>query len=364
MKYLIPVILFLHGAIHLMGFVKGFQLAEIQNLQSNISKTSAIVWLMVFLLFTLSSVLFLFNNNVWLILAGAGLLISTLLIIGNWGDAKYGMIPNLIIALILVISFSGFAFSRKIARETQLIVNEAGKPTEEIVSEEDIADLPFPVKNWLLLSGIVGKQIPVTVWLQQKFDIKLKPGQEKWYKADAEQYFTTNNPAFIWTVKLNMSALMKITGRDKFMDGKGEMQMKMNSIISLGKETGEKMNEGTLQRYLGEMVWFPAAMLNPYVTWEEIDPFRAKATMNYRGTTGSGIFHFDEKGDFVKFSAMRYMGNDPDAKRYEWVITVDDYSIYEGIKIPSKMRATWMMDEGEWTWCVIEIKELIYNKKL
>ena len=61
---------------------------------------------------------------------------------------------------------------------------------------------------------------------------------------------------------------------------------------------------------------------------------------------------------------MRYMGNDPDAKRYEWVINVDDYAIYEGIKVPSKMRATWMLDEGEWTWCVIEIKELIYNKKL
>ena len=130
-------------------------------------------------------------------LAGAGLLISSLLIIGNWGDAKYGMIFNLIIALILVISFSGFAFSRKIARETQLIVNEAGKPGEESVSEEDIADLPFPVKNWLLLSGIVGKQIPETVWLQQKFDMKLKPGQEKWYKADAEQYLTTKNPVFI-----------------------------------------------------------------------------------------------------------------------------------------------------------------------
>ena len=211
-------------------------------------------------------------------------------------------------------------------------------------------------------SGVVGKPKPQTVYLTQKFDMKLKPEQENWYKADAEQYFTTENPAFIWTVKLSMSPLIKIIGRDKFVDGKGEMQMKMNSIIHLGKETGEKMDEGTLQRYLGEMVWFPSALLNPYITWEEMDSLTAKATMTYRGTSGSGIFHFDEKGDFVRFTTMRYMGNDPDARRYEWLITVDDHSVFEGIRMPSKMRATWKLDEGDWTWCIIEITDLVYDK--
>jgi len=273
-------------------------------------------------------------------------------------------IPNLIIAIILLISFSGYAFNRKITRETQSILSEAGKPSEEIVSENDLSELPFPVKNWLMSSGVVGKPKPQTVYLRQKFDMKLKPGQENWYKADAEQYFTTKSPAFIWTVKLRMSPVIKISGRDKFKDGKGEMQMKMNSIINLGNESGEKMDEGTLQRYLGEMVWFPSAVLNPYITWEGMDSLTAKATMNYCGTTGSGIFHFDEKGNFVRYSTMRFMGNDPDAKRYGWVITVDDYAVFEGIRIPSKMRATWKLDEGDWTWCVIEITDMVYDKKL
>ncbi|TVQ85923.1 MAG: hypothetical protein EA393_13025 [Bacteroidetes bacterium] len=55
--------------------------------------------------------------------------------------------------------------------------------------------------------------------------------------------------------------------------------MKMYSLISLGKESGAKMDEATLQRYLGEMVWFPSALLNPYVSREVIDPLSAKATM-------------------------------------------------------------------------------------
>ncbi|MCA1757274.1 MAG: hypothetical protein LC649_07450 [Bacteroidales bacterium] len=60
----------------------------------------------------------------------------------------------------------------------------------------------------------------------------------------AEQYFTTANPAFIWTIDLRMSPFITIRGRDKFVDGRGEMQMKMNSIINLGTETGEKIDEG------------------------------------------------------------------------------------------------------------------------
>ena len=37
MKYFFSALLFLHGAIHLMGFLKAFKLAEIEQLNTNIS---------------------------------------------------------------------------------------------------------------------------------------------------------------------------------------------------------------------------------------------------------------------------------------------------------------------------------------
>ena len=71
--------------------------------------------------------------------------------------------------------------------------------------------------------------------------------------------------------------------------------------------------------------------------------------MNYKGTHGSGTFYFNEKGDFIKFIALRYKGNEPDSKRYPWVLTVDDYAEFGGIRIPSKMKATWKLDNCEST---------------
>jgi hypothetical protein len=93
-----------------------------------------------------------------------------------------------------------------------------------------------------------------------------------------------------------------------------------------------------------------------------VDEYTAHATMNYKGTNGGGTFFFNEAGDFTKFSVLRYMGNEPDAKRYEWVVTVDDYKTFEGIRVPYKMSATWKLEEGDWTWLQLEIIDMHYNE--
>ncbi|MBW6537545.1 MAG: hypothetical protein K0B11_21230 [Mariniphaga sp.] len=141
------------------------------------------------------------------------------------------------------------------------------------------------------------------------------------------------------------------------------MQMTLNGLLNLGKETGEKMDEGTLQRYLGETVWFPSGIVSPHISFKELDTHSAKATMNYNGTTGSGTFYFNNEGFFEKFIALRYYGNAKDAKRYEWIITAQEHAEFNGIKIPSKMEATWMLDSGPWTWLKLEITDIKYNTK-
>ncbi len=127
--------------------------------------------------------------------------------------------------------------------------------------------------------------------------------------------------------------------------------------------TTKKINQGTLQRYLGEIVWFPTAAVSPYIKWEEVDSMTAKATMTYKGTTGSALFYFNENGDFVKFSAMRYMGTDNDSQLKEWTITLNEYKIYDGIKIPVKGEATWKLNNGNFTWYNLEIFDVKYNQE-
>ena len=363
MKCIFSILVLLHGAIHIMGFAKGFKIAQISNLQTDISPVLGIFWLFAFLLFAISAVGFALGKDFWLYFALPAVIISGLLVISAWSDAKYGMMPNLIILVVAIFSFSSCSMNKMIVCETKEILDAAKTSELVITTEEAIQELPTPVQHWMRSTGIIGKPAINNARVSQKALMKMKPEQKDWSIAEAEQYTTVNPPAFIWTVNMKMAPLIKIKGRDKFTAGKGEMLIKINSLVNVVNEKGSRMDEGTLQRFLGELVWFPSLALSPYISWEAIDDTTAKATMTYKETTGSGTFYFNENGDFVKFVAMRYMGNKDDAKRYPWVLTVDDYAVFEGIKVPSKMKATWKLDEGNWTWLDLEIISIEYNNK-
>lgn len=67
--------------------------------------------------------------------------------------------------------------------------------------------LPLPVRSWLQNSGMVGREKIHFVRLKQQGFMRTKPGQQKWMRIEAEQYFTIDRPAFIWKVRMNMAPL-------------------------------------------------------------------------------------------------------------------------------------------------------------
>ncbi len=363
MKWFFFIIIIIHALIHLLGFLKAFNLAEINQLTQYISKPTGMFWLIALLLLLLSAILFIANDNLWWIPAIIGVILSQILIIVFWSDAKFGTIPNILIILVAIIAFADWSFSRNVEKEiSEMLSNPTDK--KEMLTEDKISEFPSIIQKWLKNSGAVGKEIIHTVRLKQTGQIKMKPGQKDWYQSEAEQYFVADNPAFIWKVKVDMMPLIFFTGRDMFKDGKGTMLIKILSLINVvNTSDNEKINQGSLQRYLGEIIWFPTAAVSPYIKWEEIDSLSAKATMNYKGTTGSATFTFNKNGDFVKFSAMRYMGTEENSQQKEWIITLNDYKTFNGIKIPVKGEATWKLDEGDFTWYKLEIYDVEYNQQ-
>lgn len=107
MKITLTILLLIHGLIHLMGFVKGFNIAEIPELTLPISQTGGALWLLTSILFIISTVFLLTEYMVWWKIALAGLILSQSLIIYSWQDAKFGSAANIFIGLaILIVLFS------------------------------------------------------------------------------------------------------------------------------------------------------------------------------------------------------------------------------------------------------------------
>ncbi len=361
MRIVLTILIGIHGIIHLLGFFKAFGISEFNAISQPISRTFGIVWLLTFVLFAICTVLLIAQSNYWWIIGIVGVILSQILIINYWSDAKFGTILNLIILISTIIAYSTFSFKKNISNETTKMFENADTANKKILSEQMISDLPKITQKWLLNNGTIGNQPIYNVYLEQELQMLMNPEQKNWSNAKAKQYFTIEPPAFNWSVNLKMNPLLEVVGRDKFENGQGEMTIKIFSLFSIANaKNNKKVNQATLQRYLAEIVWFPASALSPYIVWEQIDDTSAKATMEYNGTKGSGVFQFDKKGNFVKFVAMRYKDSQ-DLKPTEWTVTATKTELRNGIKIPVELKADWKLDNGNWTWLKLKITDIRYN---
>lgn len=361
MRVAFLILVLLHALIQLLGFVKGFGLKEVKELTLPITKPLGLWWLLAAMLLATYAVLQYANYRFAWLFGLLAVIISQVLIVLFWKDAKFGTIPNLIIFIVSIMAYGQFSFQKMTHAETQQLLSQVQPSAQKPISEKNIEKLPGPVQKWLRVSGVLNKPAINVAKITQEAQMKMKPEQQRWMAASAIQYSTTQEPAFIWTVDAKMNTFLFFCGRDKFTNGKGEMLIKLNALFNMVNQQGEKLDEGSLQRFLGEMVWLPSLALSSHITWESINDTVAKATLTYKGTNGSGYFYFNADGDFTKFSTMRFMGNKERSKRHEWVLLVDGYGVFEGIKIPTDMTATWKLENGDWTWLKLKVTDVKYN---
>lgn len=362
MRIALTLLLGIHALIHLFGFLKAFGISEFKALRQPIPKSFGIAWCIAFLLFVTTMLSIVLDYEHWWGICFVAILVSQILIIRNWTDAKFGTIINGILLVASIIGYSQYSFQQKIEQEKIALLTNTAQENIENLTHQDIADLPEVVQKWLTKSGAIGKPKVSTIHLSQALKLKLKPEQKEWNLGTAEQYFTTSPPAFHWNIKTEMNPLLSVVGRDKFVNGKGEMLIQLLSLIPVAKaEDNVKVNEASLQRYLAEIVWFPSADLNQYIEWEAIDDHSAKATLTYNGTKGTGTFYFDENGLFEKFVCLRYK-DQKDEIPTQWTVTATKTEERNGIKIPIECEASWQLNDQEWTWLKLKITDIDYNQ--
>lgn len=274
------------------------------------------------------------------------------------------IIPLLIVVVLLIsIVFvsAKVQFKQRIKRERAELLKTSIKLDNNHISTSDIENLPEAVQKWLSVGGVLGKRKVSSIYLTQELELKLKPEQTNWNKGTAEQYFSVNPPAFNWASNIQMNPLMNVVGRDKFNKGKGQMLIKLLSLIPVANaKNDQKIDQATLQRYLAEIVWFPSAALSSTISWEAIDNRSAKATMEYQGTIGSGIFHFTKDGQFEKFIALRYKDSKDDAPT-EWTVTAIKTEERNGVQIPTRCEASWKLKDKQWIWLKLTVKTIEYD---
>jgi hypothetical protein len=103
LKYIIAFIILIHGLIHFMGFAKAFGYGNITRL-GEVSKPMSSLWLLVAFLFITVTILLLFKKDAWIIMGMIAAILSQLLIISAWKDAKFGTVANIMLVVFAILS--------------------------------------------------------------------------------------------------------------------------------------------------------------------------------------------------------------------------------------------------------------------
>lgn len=103
MRELLLVLISVHGLLHLLGFIKAFKLARLDQMPHPISKVNGVFWLVAACFVVTTGFLFYFFVDGWWIVGLASVVVSEYVIITDWEDAGLGSTLNILILLISII---------------------------------------------------------------------------------------------------------------------------------------------------------------------------------------------------------------------------------------------------------------------
>lgn len=256
----------------------------------------------------------------------------------------------LVSVIILVFTFFKIPYSKIKAdfNNVSVTLMKEAVNNNEVFTEENIKELPTPVKRYFNYCGYIGTR--KMSYMKATFkNVAFKTGKDKpSLKIDYTQYNFVNKPDRIAFIDSSMFGI-PFQGFDSYLNGVGSMKGVIAKSYTLFDQRGDAMNKASLVTYLAECFLVPTVILQDYITWEGIDETHAKATIYYYDISASGIFTFNDNGEMVSFTTNDRIATEIDgtAKNVKWTAICSDYKESNGIRKPTVLKAIWHYKDGD-----------------
>lgn len=358
-RLVVAIIIAIHGLIHLIGAAHEYNFGQkiltgktLIPFTAFTSKLVGILWFLVFAMFVIASLSYYMRKDWFWMIAGTALLLSQILIVLYWHDAKWGTAANVIVLFASVLTYAETTFERSVIKEVDHLTKAATR--QSMIDSAAISQLPPVIRKWMKQSGVAGKARPNVIRVAQEGSMRTEPSGD-WMPFEAEQFVTIDPPGFVWNARIHTDAYIDIVGRDKYENGKGNMLIKVASLIPIANSSGREIDQGTMIRYMAEMIWYPQAAASNYMIWDQIGDNQARLTMTHRGVTASGIYYFNEQGLPIAFEAQRWGDFDGKYSLEKWFVSIRNYREVGGLQIGTESEVTWKLKDGDFTWLRLTI---------
>ena len=362
MKRILPLvliaILLIHGLIHLLGFLKAFDLAQINELTQPISRPIGHLWLVTALLFVVTTVAFAFKNHWWWAAAILAALFSQFLVFTAWQDAMFGSIPNLIILVVALLQLGSLRFEGSYRQDVHNAQGRGRGLPVETIREADLQTLPPPVQRYLRYAGVVGKPRVNSMFAEMTGEMRKKGGAYFPFTAEQNNFF--DQPTRLFFMKGRMFGLT-VPGYHRYQQKSAMMNVRLFGLLPLVKVDGEVMFEADTVTMFNDMcLMAPATLIDKRITWQTMDDLTVKGTFTNQGVTISAMLYFNNEGQLINF-----VSNDrwdvSAMKQYPFSTPVSRYRNLNGCNLPTYGEMIWHYPDGDFVYGKLEINNIAYN---
>ena len=221
----------IHGLIHFMGFSKAFGYGNIAQLTNEISKPVGLLWFSTGLLFLICVALYVLKKDSWVYFALVAVVLSQILILLFWNDAKFGTIDNVIILLFTTIGFFQIKFKNEYRTQVKIGLEQSRDILITNLTESDIVHLPKPVQKYIRYTNCIDK--PKVINFKINFSGKIRSREKNvWMHLTSVQYnfIKTSTRLFYLDATMNY---MPVAGFHSFKNGIAFMDIRLLSMFNV-----------------------------------------------------------------------------------------------------------------------------------
>ena len=398
MRWFFALFVLLHGLLHLLGFVKAFELAELSTLTQPISRPMGVVWFVAAVLLCAAAGVFAFTTRAFWMIGLVAALVSQVVIITSWSDARVGTLANLIIAVVSVMVFVGegpVSLRSEYRREVRRAL--ATTRPGEVLGEGDLASLPPPLRRYLEVSGAVGRPRVSAFRARWRGRIRSSAGvlaeecpkrngrfaresggrssasrpnrgsaTSPWMDLSAEQVNTSDPPSRLFFMDATMRGV-PITGLHAYLGDQASMRVRVLGLVPVADGRGPEMTRAETVTLLNDACMLAPSMLtSPAYRWEALSADRVRGVLTNAGHTVSAELIFGEDGmlrDFVSDDRSRSI----DGKSFErlrWSTPLSATRAYGPVRLASHGEARWHLPDGtSFAYVELELEDIEHDPR-
>lgn len=364
MRWIFVVLLAVHGLVHLMGFAKAFELAELPQLAQPISRGMGVAWLGAALAMLATAVLFAAGQRGWWAAALAAVTLSQVVIVSSWGDARLGTIAN---ALVLAGVVYGFASQGPLSfrSEYRRAVGErlARSAPTTTLTDEDLAHLPDPVRRYVRLSGAVGQPRVNHFASTWRGRIRGTP-EDPWMEFTARQHNFIDGPARLYLMDARRGAF-PVDVFHVFREGAATMRVRLLSLFPLVSAAGPELTKAESVTLFNDLcVLAPGALVDHAIEWHALDGRTVEARYTVGENTVGATLCFNVAHELVDFVSDDRLAASADGSlftRRRWSTPLSDYRDFGSRRAGARGEGRWHLDDGEFVYVEAELLDLRTN---